>query len=75
MPLSSYTTHKFKSDCPKCGGKGKIKTKVDMYLGTFSKAHCYKCGWHSSGGSLYGPARRMTWTPPAKEEDLGVKAA
>lgn len=35
----------FKTDCPKCGGKKKLSTKVDLSTRTYTRAKCYKCGF------------------------------
>ena len=37
---------KFTTDCPQCGGKKKLKTKVDLLGKVISKAKCYTCGYH-----------------------------
>lgn len=42
----------FKTDCPKCGGKKKLRTRVDLVLKTYSKAKCYKCGFTQPAGRL-----------------------
>lgn len=58
----------FKTNCPKCGGKKKLSTKVQL-LGngalTYSKAKCYKCGFYSRAGSCKPSPLRATWTPPS----------
>jgi ssDNA-binding Zn-finger/Zn-ribbon topoisomerase 1 len=55
----------FKSDCPQCRGKNKLRTKIDMGAGTFSKAKCYKCGWYSRPGWLATGPRRAALRLPA----------
>lgn len=57
-----FSTLTFKTDCPKCGGKGKIKTKVNLSLKWHSGAKCHKCGFNLPGGSLKEKASRGTFT-------------
>lgn len=41
----------FKTDCPKCKGKKKLKTKVTFSGGKWviSPTKCYKCGYELPG--------------------------
>lgn len=56
----------FKTNCPRCGGKKKLSTKVKL-LGngalTYSKAKCYKCGFYSPAGSCKPSSLRATFSP------------
>ncbi len=54
---------KFKSDCPQCGGKNKITTKIFLGQNAYSKVKCYKCGWRTHGGKLDSGSLKTTFTP------------
>jgi len=72
-------TMNFKSNCPKCGGRKKIRTKVSFHKGDafFAKSKCYKCGYWKPATWACGKAIRTTWTPPepAEQDDNEVALA
>ena len=60
----------FKTDCPKCGGSKKLKTKVSLLAKDeiwVSGAKCYKCGHTLSSGIVADAAINVTWSPPVGE--------
>ena len=73
--MFNTNTLTFKTDCPKCGGKNKIKTKVNLSLKGYSGAKCYKCGFKLPGGSLKEKASRRTFTVSSDEDDREVQVA
>lgn len=66
---------KIKTDCPKCGGRSKITTKIVYVKGDCElwSRPCYKCGFQPVQGQ--GPVRsgrRETFEPP--EADISWAA-
>ena len=59
-------TYIFKSDCYSCGGKKKLKTKVQ---GNYYTSSCYKCG-KTKPAVLDEGAYRGAGEPPAAEGSL-----
>jgi len=62
--LHTGTILKVKSDCPKCGGKKKLTTKVDLVEGIYSGVKCHKCGYRAHGGYLDMGAIKVHFTHP-----------
>lgn len=61
----------FKSACPKCGGRGKWRSKVYLQWGrpySVGKTVCHKCGHFIVASTLKDLPVRVTWSPPQTTE-------